>query len=80
LNKPHATFTIGDDSPLNGGDAKGLGNGLPEMPPVKWGIALATNAPPKKYATARCQATRQHYFDEDATSIGSLVRKICAAW
>lgn len=32
LKQPHKTFTNGVESPLPGGDAKGVGNGSPEMP------------------------------------------------
>jgi len=32
LNKAQMTFTIGDESPLPGGLAKGDGNLFPEMP------------------------------------------------
>ena len=32
LKQPHKTLTIGEDSPLPGGFAKGDGNESPEMP------------------------------------------------
>jgi hypothetical protein len=51
LTSAQATFTAGDESPLNGGDANGLCSGWPETPAVKWGSAFAKNAPPKKHAT-----------------------------
>jgi hypothetical protein len=51
LNKPHRTFTVEDDKPTPGGDAKGLWNACPEIPLMKWGSMFARNAPPKKYAT-----------------------------
>jgi len=46
-----ATFTTGEDRPLNGGDANGLCMGLPETPAIKWGSALAKNTPPNKHPT-----------------------------
>jgi hypothetical protein len=51
LTSDQQTFTTGDDNPLNGGDAKGLCNLWPETPAIKWGSALAKNAPLKKYPT-----------------------------
>jgi len=51
LSSAQATFTAGDESPRKGGDAKGVGNGRPDTPAIKWGRALARNAPPKKYPT-----------------------------
>jgi len=35
LSKPHRTFTVGDDSPLPGGLAKGVGKASLEMPCTK---------------------------------------------
>jgi hypothetical protein len=32
LNNPHTTLIVGDDNPLPGGLAKGVGKLLPEMP------------------------------------------------
>ncbi|MBL7869954.1 MAG: hypothetical protein JNM71_18235 [Flavobacterium lindanitolerans] len=51
LNNTHNTFTIGTESPLPGGWAKGEGKGLPETPFTKLGIALARNKPEKKAIT-----------------------------
>ena len=50
LTKDQTTFTIGDDSPLPGGFAKGVGNLLPDMPCTKWGTTFAKKAPAKKAA------------------------------
>ena len=49
LNAPQRTFTIAQDKPSPGGDANGLWNGCPIIPLTKCGMALAKNAPPKKY-------------------------------
>ncbi len=35
LNKPHRTLIVGDDNPLPGGLAKGVGKLFPEMPCTK---------------------------------------------
>ena len=35
LNKPHNTFTVGDDKPLPGGLANGVGKATPEIPWIK---------------------------------------------
>ncbi len=35
LKQPHNTLTVGDESPLPGGFANGVGNGFPEMPCTK---------------------------------------------
>ena len=48
LKNPQSTFINGDDSPLPGGDAKGLWNLRPEMPLRKCGIPLAKNRPAMK--------------------------------
>ena len=45
---PQSTFTIGEDNPLPGGEAKGVGNERPETPLTKCGIAFTRKAPPKK--------------------------------
>src|SRR5262245_54824802 len=37
LASAQATFTVGDDNPLNGGDANGVCNGWPDTPAIKWG-------------------------------------------
>ncbi len=37
---PPITFTIGEDCPLPGGEANGVGNERPETPFTKCGIAL----------------------------------------
>jgi hypothetical protein len=44
------TFTVGDDNPLPGGLAKGVGKRSPEMPCTKWGTTFARNIPAKKQA------------------------------
>jgi hypothetical protein len=43
-------FTDGEDRPLKGGEAKGLGKGRRAIPIRRWGIAFARKAPPRKYA------------------------------
>jgi len=35
LNKPHKTFTVGDDKPLPGGLANGVGKATPDIPLIK---------------------------------------------
>ena len=50
VEQPHRTFTIAEDKPSPGGDAKGLWKACPEIPLPKCGRAFARNAPPKKYA------------------------------
>jgi len=35
LKQPHNTLTVGEDSPLPGGFAKGVGNEFPETPLTK---------------------------------------------
>jgi hypothetical protein len=39
---------MGDDKPLPGGFAKGVGKPLPEMPLTKCGIKFAKNIPAQK--------------------------------
>jgi hypothetical protein len=46
--RPQSAFTSGADSPLPGGEAKGLGNFFPDMPLTKWGTPLARKNPAKK--------------------------------
>jgi hypothetical protein len=43
-----STFAIGEDNPLPGGEANGVGNERPETPWTKCGMALTRKAPPKK--------------------------------
>lgn len=50
FNNAHNTFMMGEESPLPGGAANGVGNGLPEIPFTKCGTALARNIPAKKAA------------------------------
>ncbi len=50
LKNAHNTFMRGDESPLPGGLAKGVGNGLPEIPFTKWGTKFARIIPAKKAA------------------------------
>jgi len=50
LHNAHRTFTVGDDKPLPGGFAKGVGKLVPEIPFTKWGTALAKKIPAKKQA------------------------------
>jgi len=35
LNKPHKTFTVGEDGPLPGGFANGVGKASPDIPCTK---------------------------------------------
>jgi hypothetical protein len=51
LPSPQRTFTAGDESPLPGGFAKGVGKLTPDMPFTKWGTALARKRPAKRHAT-----------------------------
>jgi hypothetical protein len=51
VKEAQRTFTIAEDKPTPGGDAKGLWKGCPDTPLTKWGTLFARNAPPKKYAT-----------------------------
>jgi hypothetical protein len=46
-----STFTSGDDSPLPGGLANGVGNRSPQIPFTKWGTKLVRKRPAKKQAT-----------------------------
>jgi len=50
LARAHKTFTVGDDSPLPGGFANGLGKLLPDIPCTKCGRALVKSTPAKKQA------------------------------
>lgn len=50
FNSAHNTFVRGEESPLPGGSAKGVGKELPEIPFTKCGTALAKNIPAKKAA------------------------------
>jgi len=45
LSWAHNTFTSGDDRPLPGGLAKGVGKGSPAEPLITWGTKLARNIP-----------------------------------
>jgi hypothetical protein len=45
---PQATLRSGEDSPLPGGLAKGVGNLRPEIPWTKWGMPLAEKRPARK--------------------------------
>jgi ribosomal protein L44E len=49
LSSPQTTLVVGEDKPLPGGLAKGVGNLSPEMPCTKCGNAFAKNAPDKKF-------------------------------
>ncbi len=51
LNKAHATFMTGDESPLPGGFANGVGKGFPQMPLTKCGTKLARKSPAKNALT-----------------------------
>jgi hypothetical protein len=51
LKSAHITLSNGDDSPLAGGLANGVGNLSPETPCTKWGTKLVKKAPAKKHAT-----------------------------
>ena len=50
LARAHKTFTVGDDNPLPGGFANGVGKRLPDIPCMKCGRALVKNKPAKKQA------------------------------
>ena len=50
FNNAHKTFVRGEERPLPGGSANGVGKGLPEIPFTKCGTALARNIPAKKAA------------------------------
>ena len=50
LNNAHNTLMSGEESPCQGGLAKGVGKGFPEIPFTKCGTALARNIPAKKVA------------------------------
>ena len=50
LKSAQITFIVGDESPLPGGLAKGVGNLFPEMPCTKCGIILVKKMPEKKAA------------------------------
>lgn len=48
LNKAHKIFIKGDESPLPGGFANGVGKEFPQMPLTKCGTKLARTNPAKK--------------------------------
>jgi hypothetical protein len=50
LAAPQIVFNIGEDKPFPGGLAKGVGNGSPEIPWIKCGIAFVKKMPAKKHA------------------------------
>jgi hypothetical protein len=50
LKRPQRTLTNEEDKPTPGGDEKGLWNAFTEIPLPRWGMVLARNAPPNKYA------------------------------
>ena len=50
FSKDQRTLTIGDDKPLPGGFANGVGNLSPQTPLTKWGVKFERKAPPKKQA------------------------------
>jgi hypothetical protein len=47
---PQITFIKGEESPLPGGLANGVGNLFPDIPWTKWGIAFTKKPPIKKSA------------------------------
>lgn len=51
LNKAHAIFTTGDESPLPDGFANGVGKGFPQMPVTKCGTKLVRKSPAKNALT-----------------------------
>jgi hypothetical protein len=51
FSRPHRTFTVEEDRPSPGGDAKGLWKECPETPFPRCGRVFARKPPPKKYAT-----------------------------
>lgn len=62
LARPQMTFTGAGELPLPGGEAKGVGNFLPEMPLTKCGTQLARNAPAKKWAKYMYHSMGLVYF------------------
>ncbi len=50
LARAHNTFTVGEDKPLPGGFANGVGKRLPDIPCMKCGRALVKSTPAKKQA------------------------------
>jgi hypothetical protein len=50
LARAHKTFNVGEDNPLPGGFANGVGNLLPDIPCMKCGRALVKSTPAKKQA------------------------------
>ncbi len=48
LNVPQSTLTVGEDSPLPGGEANGVGNLCPQTPLTKCGTAFTRKAPQNK--------------------------------
>jgi hypothetical protein len=50
LKRDQSTLTVGEERPLPGGLAKGLGKASPQTPLTKWGTALARKRPAKKQA------------------------------
>ncbi len=50
LKSDQTIFTNGEDKPLPGGLAKGVGNLSPQIPYTKCGTALASKAPEKNAA------------------------------
>jgi hypothetical protein len=50
LARAHKTFTVGEDNPLPGGFANGVGKLLPDIPCTKCGTALVKSTPAKKQA------------------------------
>lgn len=51
LKSAQTTFIVGEERPLPGGLAKGVGNLFPEMPCIKCGIMFVKKTPEKKAAT-----------------------------
>ncbi len=50
LANAHSVFVRGEDKPLPGGFANGVGKALPETPCTKWGIAFNKKTPAKNAA------------------------------
>jgi hypothetical protein len=61
LRRAHRTLIVGEERPLPGGLAKGVGNASPETPWTKWGTALARNIPAKKQAIQEYQGMAAEY-------------------
>ena len=51
LNRAHKTLISGEDNPLPGGFAKGVGKLSPDIPWMKCGTELVIKIPAKKHAT-----------------------------